>query len=187
MPTQGFKPGCFSQAGIDLGNCQPLCNPGLLLQALPIQRIHGKYPKGDIDRERHDGKIFMRKVKKVEDILDFTWCLQRITTQTLPGSDYKKTIKPYPRRTGEYLEKTLDQVEACVSYLASLDSTMRLDGVLGLCKDVRLSIRRPTERNALSEVELFKIKAFVFLLDDLKAYLESNKVPSFKETEIQPI
>lgn len=129
----------------------------------------------------------MKRVKKVEDVLDFTWCLQRITTQTPFGLDYKKAIKPYPRGAEEYLEKTLDQVEAYMNYLASLDSTMRLDEILGLCKDIRFSIQRSVEKNVLSEVELFEVKAFVFLLDDLKAYLESSKAPSFEETEIRPI
>ena len=129
----------------------------------------------------------MKRVKKVEDVLDFTWCLQRIHTHTPFGLTYKKAIKPYPIGTEKYLREALDQVEAYMHYLDSLESTMHLGDILSMAKDVRFSIQRSIEKNVLSEVELYEVKSLVFLFEDLTKYLESTKAPFFEDTKITPI
>ncbi|MDO5713981.1 MAG: DNA mismatch repair protein MutS [Tissierellia bacterium] len=129
----------------------------------------------------------MIHVKKIEEELDFHWCMDKIRPRTPYGIEYKKAMKPYPVGTDQELGKTLDILESYVDWLKNYETERKLDALLKHIKDIRFSIKRAEEEQVLSEVELFEIKTFIFLLNKIWEFKEEEELPEHFNTKIRPI
>src|SRR5699024_70921 len=72
-------------------------------------------------------------------------------------------------------------------YVENLEIRRRFNDLLAHIKDLRNSVKRAVDGFTLNEVELFEIKNFLFILDELKTLFEKKEIPQFKETRISPI
>lgn len=129
--------------------------------------------------------VFMDK--KTKQALDFQYVLNKIEVLTPYGLLYKNRMRAYLIGEEEELKYQLDILASYIPYVKDLDIRRRFNDLLAHVKDLRNSLRRAREGFTLNEVELFEIKNFLFILDDLKDMFDENPIPKFKETTISPI
>lgn len=119
--------------------------------------------------------------------LDFDYVLSRIKTYTPYGKGYKENMRPYLPGEEERLEEELQRVEQFLKYVKDNDFSREVNDIFAHVKDLRTSVRRTMEGYVLSEVELFEIKSFLFLIRDLDKILKRYGIDSWKDIEIEPI
>lgn len=119
--------------------------------------------------------------------LDFQYVLNKIDVLTPYGQMFKSRMRPYTIGEEEELKYQLDILASYMPYVEDLDVRRRFNDLLAHIKDLRNSVKRATDGFTLNEVELFEIKNFLFILDELKTLFEEKRIPQFKETTISPI
>lgn len=127
--------------------------------------------------------IFMDENTKKS--LDFQYILNNISTLTPYGMMYKGRLKAYEQK--EELIQELDKLEAILPAVENKAIRKEFNNIFAHIKDLRTSIRRAMEGFILTEVELFEIKNFLFLIKDLYKLIEENSIPVFHHTKITPI
>ncbi len=129
--------------------------------------------------------VFMDQ--STRDSLDFQYVLNGINPITPYGQMYKSRLKAYVEGQEDDLINQLNKLESYIPYIEQKDLRREFNNILSHVKDLRNSVRRAYEDFTLTEVELFEIKIFLFLLRDLKTLMDKNNMPTYEETEINPI
>lgn len=125
--------------------------------------------------------------KKTESSLEFQRILNKIEPQTPYGNIFKKKMRAYTPREKEKLKRELDLIENYIPYMKDKEISREIENLFNHIKDLRSSIIRGRRGIVLTEVELFEIKNFLFILKALEDLIKSKGLPVFKETEIKSI
>ena len=129
--------------------------------------------------------IFMDEV--TQESLDFQYILNKISTLTPYGMMYKGRLKAFESGRERELMEELDKIEAYLPSVHNKEIRREFNNIFAHIKDLRTSTRRAMEGFILTEVELFEIKNFLFLIRDLSELIKKNNIPIFDDTEIKPI
>jgi DNA mismatch repair protein MutS2 len=129
--------------------------------------------------------IFMDQV--TQESLDFQYILNKISTLTPYGMMYKGRLKAFELGRERELMEELDKIEAYLPSVYNKEIRREFNNIFAHIKDLRTSTRRAMEGFILTEVELFEIKNFLFLIRDLSELIKKNNIPIFDDTEIKPI
>lgn len=122
-----------------------------------------------------------------ERVLDFQYVLNKINTKTPYGKIYKGNMRAFLPGEEDKLIEELNKVESYIPYTKDKQFMNQIDHIFRHMKDLRTSIRKANSGGVLSEVELFEIKNFLYLIKDLYHLLEKQKFPSWDDIKIQPI
>lgn len=122
-----------------------------------------------------------------KESLDFQYILNRINIKTPYGKIYKDKMRPFLRGEEEELIEELEKVENYIALVKDQRFIGEINNIFHHIKDLRSSIDRGRDGGILSEVELFEIKNFLFLIRDLKELLTTNQAPLWEDTTIEPI
>ncbi len=125
--------------------------------------------------------------ESTKESLDFQYILNSISTLTPYGMMYKGRLKAFEVNEKEELMEELDKLEAFIPSVENKDIRREFNNIFAHIKDLRTSVKRTMEGFILTEVELFEIKNFLFLIRDLALLIEKNNIPVFNDTEIIPI
>lgn len=125
--------------------------------------------------------------KLTKEALDFDYILSNIKTITPYGNTYKENLRPFlPGDESELIEE-LDKVERVIRHIENREFKRKLDDILHHVKDLRHSIRRTMEGNVLTEVELFEIKTFLYLVRDLEKLIKQFGIDDIPNIEIKRV
>lgn len=122
-----------------------------------------------------------------EKALDFQYILNKINTKTPYGKVYKKKMRPFIPGEETELIKELEKVESYIPYVKDKQFMNQIDHIFTHIKDLRTSIKKARSGGILSEVELFEIKNFLYLIKDLDHLLKRHGLPLWEDMEVQPI
>lgn len=100
---------------------------------------------------------------------------------------YKGRLKAFELGREKELMEELDKLEAFLPSVQNKEVRREFNNIFAHIKDLRTSTRRAMEGFILTEVELFEIKNFLFLVRDLNRLIKKNNIPVFDDTEITPI
>ena len=116
--------------------------------------------------------------------LDIDYILSNIETLTPYGKTYKDQLRPYLPGQEERLIEELDKIESVIAHVRDNKFKKDIKSILIHIKDLRTSVRRAMEGSVLTEVELFEIKTFLYLLRDLEKVIIKHQLDSFEDIEI---
>ncbi|WP_396276516.1 MutS-related protein [Haloimpatiens lingqiaonensis] len=98
----------------------------------------------------------------------FQFIMDELNVMTCYGRDKKKNLKPFQRKDKEKLIYELDNLEKIIRGLQVNEGEFgKIECAFCKVKDIRNSIKRCRELNILDDVELFEIKSFCSLIDDI--------------------
>jgi DNA mismatch repair protein MutS2 len=130
--------------------------------------------------------VFMDELAKKN--LDLEYILKKIEVFTPYGKTYKEQIRPFLPGEEEKLKIELDKVENIQNYIEQdIHFYNKVKNIFLHIKDLRNSVRRAMEGYVLTEVELFEIKNFLFLIRDLAVIMESSKVHLTSDMKVERI
>ena len=127
--------------------------------------------------------VFMDESTKQS--LDFQYILNNINPITPYGKMYKGRLRAFKIGEEKLLREELGKIESFLPYIENKETRRMFNNIFAHMKDLRTSIKRTMEGFILTEVELFEIKIFLFLIRDLNKFIVDNKIPSFENTKIQ--
>lgn len=119
--------------------------------------------------------------------LDFQYILNRIDTKTPYGKAYKEKIRPFLPGEEDKLIGELKKVESYIPYCKDRQFMRQIGHIFAHIKDLKSSVQKARKGGILSEVELFEIKNFLYLIKDLDHLLKRHQLPLWDDMEIQPI
>jgi dsDNA-specific endonuclease/ATPase MutS2 len=119
--------------------------------------------------------------------LDFQYVLNKINTKTPYGKMYKDKMRAFTIGEEEKLMEELEKVERYMDHAKDGYLMKEIENILYHIKDLRSSIKRARDGGILSEVELFEIKNFLYLIDDLYNLLDKHHIPLWSDTEVSPM
>lgn len=125
--------------------------------------------------------------EETKESLDFQYVLNNISTLTPYGSMYKSRLRAYLPGQEEELRHELEKLESLIEIIKDTKIRKDMNNILSRIKDLRTSITRAIDRFILTEVELFEIKNFLFLLRDLSELMNKYNIPIYKDTKISPV
>ena len=125
--------------------------------------------------------------KFTEESLEIQYILNKINTLTPYGKMYKEKTRPFLPGEEEKLREELDKIELYMEYTKEGQFTREINNIFYHIKDLRQSVKKAKARGILSEVELFELKQFLFLIRDLDNLLNKYNIPLWEDMEIQPI
>ncbi|MDR7857570.1 MutS-related protein [Tissierella sp.] len=125
--------------------------------------------------------------ESTKESLDFQYILNKISTLTPYGMMYKSRLKEFEVHRKNELMEELDKLEKFIPLVENKDIRREFNNIFAHIKDLRTSVKRTMEGFILTEVELFEIKNFLFLVKDLDLLIKQNNIPVFDDTEIRPI
>lgn len=108
--------------------------------------------------------------------LNFKYIIDKIKVKTPYGQIYKNKMKAFTVGQEEELKEELNRVERFIAYFKDDKFIANLSHIFHEIKDLRNSIKRAREGLILTEVELFEIKKFLFLIRELKKLLDEKKI-----------
>lgn len=129
--------------------------------------------------------MFMDELTR--ESLDFDYILKKIKVLTPYGKIYKDKIRPYLPGEEKKLREEIEKVEKFIGYTKEELFFQDIKNIFVHMKDLRTSVRRTMEGCVLTEVELFEIKSFLFLIKDLEILLDKYHIKLWKDMEIQRI
>lgn len=101
--------------------------------------------------------------------IGFNHIIRNLDVSTPYGLKMKKDIKPYKKNQRDILIKELNYIEIMKnSFYKNKDCHMKIDNLLYKFKDIRKSIERCKKSNILDEIEIFEIKCFCILIEELR-------------------
>ena len=125
--------------------------------------------------------------KFTEESLEIQYILNKINTLTPYGKMYKEKTRPFLPGEEEKLREELDKIELYMEYTKEGQFTREINNIFYHIKDLRQSVKKAKARGILSEVELFELKQFLFLIRDLDNLLNKYNIPLWEDMEIKPI
>ncbi len=129
--------------------------------------------------------VFLNKESKKS--LEVDYILNEIKVHTPYGKIYKDKIKPFFPGNEEELKEELKKVELFIDYAMDRHFSREIENLFAHIKDLRSTIKRSAEGIVLSEIELFEIKIFLFLLRDLGGILDKYNVELWEDMKIESI
>ncbi len=94
--------------------------------------------------------------------------MRNLDVSTPYGLKMKKDIKPYRKNQRDILIKELSYIEIMKnSFDKNKNYHMKVDSLLYKFKDIRKSVERCEKSNVLDEIEIFEIKCFCILIQEL--------------------
>lgn len=101
--------------------------------------------------------------------IGFNHIIRNLDVSTPYGLKMKKDIKPYKKNQRDILIKELNYIEIMKnSFYKNKDYHIKIDNLLYKFKDIRKSIERCKKSNILDEIEIFEIKCFCILIEELR-------------------
>lgn len=122
-----------------------------------------------------------------EKALDFQYILNKINTKTSYGKIYKENMRAFLPGEEEKLIEELNKVESYIPFAKDRQFMNKIDNIFSHMKDLRTSIRKAHRGGVLSEVELFEIKNFLYMLRNLYNLLKEYQIPLWEDIEVSPI
>lgn len=126
--------------------------------------------------------------KSGERSIDLDYILEKIQVNTPYGKNYKEKLKPFIRGEEKQLEDELNKVEKFVALINEKRfSFINLKNIFTHIKDLKQSMSRCIEGYVLTEVELFEVKNFVILLEEIKKEMDKISFWSTEDMEVERI
>ena len=122
-----------------------------------------------------------------KEALDFDYILSNVKVLTPYGKTYKDQLRPYLPGEEDALIEELDKIESILAHARDKEFKKDINNILVHIKDLRTSVRRTMEGSVLTEVELFEIKTFLYLLRDLEKVIVKYKLDKLEDIEIKRI
>lgn len=102
------------------------------------------------------------------EVIGFNYIMRNLDVSTPYGLQMKKDVKTYKKNQKDILIKELNYIETMKeSFTKNKDYHMKIDNLLYKFKDIRKSLKRCERSNVLDEVEIFEIKCFCILIEEL--------------------
>lgn len=102
------------------------------------------------------------------EAIGFNYIMRNLDVSTPYGLKMKKDIKPYRKNQRDILIKELSYIEIMKnSFDKNKNYHMKVDSLLYKFKDIRKSVERCEKSNVLDEIEIFEIKCFCILIQEL--------------------
>lgn len=125
--------------------------------------------------------------KESKRSLDIDYILNKIKTYTPYGKLYKDKIEPFFPGNEENLREELDKVELFMDYAKDRHFSREIKSLFSHVKDLRSTIKGSVKGRVLTEVELFEIKTFLFILKDLEKLMAKYNVELWEDMKIESI
>ncbi|MBU5427938.1 DNA mismatch repair protein MutS [Tissierella pigra] len=125
--------------------------------------------------------------EKTIETLEFRYILNNIKTLTPYGKMYKNRLKAFEIGEEKKLIEELGRIESYLPVVENREIISPIDSIFSHVKDLRASIKRTMEDFILTEVELFEIKTFLFIVKDLNEIIKKYNIKVYENTEIIPI
>ncbi len=103
-----------------------------------------------------------------KESLEIQYILNKINTRSPYGKIYKDKIRPYLPGEEKDLKEELEKVEIYMKYAQNKEFTRNINNILCHTKDLRQSTKKANSQGILTEIELFEIKQFLFLIRELE-------------------
>lgn len=115
--------------------------------------------------------------------IGFSFLMEELDITTFYGVEEKKKIKPFKVQEKALLIDEFDNLEKVINSMKENEDAFKDIGrILCKFKDIRNSIKRAMEMEALDEVELYEIKYFSMLIEELKTIVDKIRL-DIKEIE----
>jgi len=106
--------------------------------------------------------------KKQREQVGYTFVIDKLDAITPFGEDLKKNIAPFKQQDKELLVTELNNIEKITtSYMEKRNTYRSIERLLSKVKDIRNSVVRCSNLNTLDDVELFEIKSFCMISEEL--------------------
>lgn len=106
--------------------------------------------------------------------IGFNFLMEELQTITFYGIEEKKKIKTYKRCEKDILIEGFDNLEKVINSIKNNDNDFKkISRLLMRVKDIKNSIKRAMNNEVLDEVELYEIKYFSMIVEDLKIIVDS--------------
>jgi len=126
--------------------------------------------------------------ERVFENLEMKYIFSRIAVYTPYGETFKKRMCPYLIKDRVELEAELKRIGIVIHYIEKYRYTfVEMRSVFKTVKDLRGSFQRIRENQTLSTVELFEIKGFVNMLNNLDSLLNTLKWELADKLKVIPI
>lgn len=104
----------------------------------------------------------------MEKDLGFDYILNKLQPVSPYGKEAKRDLKPFLPGMEEKLEEELDRLEtAFVQFTKDPDKFRNMKALLSKLKEIRTALNK-TSAGVLDDVELFEIKGFLFMIDEIQ-------------------
>lgn len=125
--------------------------------------------------------------KPTEETLEIQYILNEIHTMTPYGKIYKEKIRAFLPGEEAKLVEELEKIEVYMEYVEQSQISREINNIFYHIKDLKQSVKKANGDGILSEVELFELKQFLFLIRELDKLLENYHIPIWGDMKIQPI
>lgn len=125
--------------------------------------------------------------KWTKESLEIQYILNKIHTLTPYGKMYKEKTRPFLPGEEETLIEELEKIEFYMKYARNSQFIREINNIFYHIKDLRQSVKKAKSKGTLSEVELFELKQFLFLIRDLDNLLNKYNIPLWEDMKISPI
>lgn len=103
----------------------------------------------------------------------FSFLMDELYTITFYGKEEKRKIKPFKKNEKNLLVRELDNLENVIELMKEhKDSFSNIERLLRKVKDIRNSVKRAMDGETLDEVELYEIKYFSMIIEELKEVVD---------------
>ncbi|MBF8982490.1 DNA mismatch repair protein MutS [Lutibacter sp. B2] len=125
---------------------------------------------------------------RVFENLELPYIFSRIVVYTPYGTDAKKEMKPFLKKDTQKLIEEYERIEKAVFLITKHRYTfVDIRTIFQHMKDLRGSFKRAEENEVLSTVELFEIKAFMFMLTELEQKIQKIKWNLPENLKVKPM
>ncbi|GAA0117045.1 lysine 5,6-aminomutase reactivase ATPase KamC [Clostridium senegalense] len=105
--------------------------------------------------------------------IGFDFLMEQLQTITFYGLEEKKKLKPYKKDERANLIVELDDLDKLIKAINNnKDKFSEVQRLLRKVKDIKNSIKRMLKEETLDEVELYEIKYFSMIIEELKIIIE---------------
>ncbi|MEG0771792.1 hypothetical protein [Clostridium sp.] len=111
--------------------------------------------------------------KEQREQIGFSFVMDELEITTFYGMEEKKLLRPYKITEREELEEELGNIEKLIRALNKYSCEFGDIGrILCKIKDIKASVKRCKEKETLDEVELYEIKYFSIINEELRSILD---------------